>query len=544
LKNHFQIIDFQPILSNTPLKNGKILRGVKMTETTSFQPSAVGFQQAETANPLFPIFLKLENFDVLVVGAGNVGLEKASAILNNSPKTRLTIVGERILDELSEFCADFQQVKIIQKSFEPSDLEGKNLVIAATDRKDVNTWVKREAEARGIFANVADTPNECDFYLGSIVQKGSLKIAISTNGKSPTVAKRLKEVLNESLPEELNDLLQKMPKVRERFSGDFTEKVKALNNYTASLVAENSPPQYKVDRHTEIEKIDGKKWRWIATAAMTGFGILLIANVLWAYVPSATWSSVGQSLDSQLLLFIAAGFTAQLFDSMIGLGYGVTTQLFLMTAGVPLAAVSSSIHTAEIFTSGASGYAHYKFGNINRKLFKVLVVPGVLGAVLGALGLWWLGENYGGFIKPILAAYAMILGIRILSRAFIEKVKKKKVKNAGWLALAGGFLDSFGGGGWGPLVTSTLIAKGRTPQYVIGSVSLTEFFVTLASALTFFTVIGVSHWQVIVGLILGGVVAAPIGARLAGKLPVKWMFVAVGCMVIFWSLRILMKILV
>jgi uncharacterized membrane protein YfcA len=113
----------------------------------------------------------------------------------------------------------------------------------------------------------------------------------------------------------------------------------------------------------------------------------------------------------------------------------------------------------------------------------------------------------------------------------------------GWLAGAGGFLDSFGGGGWGPLVTSSLIAKGKTPQYVIGTVSLTEFFVTLASAVTFFSFIGLSHWFVIAGLIIGGVAAAPLSARLAGKLPAKWMFILVGGMVVFWSIRVLSKLL-
>ncbi len=119
--------------------------------------------------------------------------------------------------------------------------------------------------------------------------------------------------------------------------------------------------------------------------------------------------------------------------------------------------------------------------------------------------------------------------------------KAQKVKRVGWLAGIGGFLDSFGGGGWGPLVTSTLISKGRTPRYVIGSVSITEFFVTLASALTFFSLIGISHLAVIAGLIIGGMVAAPIAARLSGKLPVKTMFIGVGSMVIIWSIRILYK---
>ena len=212
-----------------------------------------------------------------------------------------------------------------------------------------------------------------------------------------------------------------------------------------------------------------------------------------------------------------------------------------MSMGVSPAAISGSVHTAEIFSSAASGYSHYKFGNVNKKLFKVLVIPGVLGAIAGAGALVWAGEKYGNFIKPFLAAYCMILGIRILYQAFKRNKKAKKVKKAGWLAGAGGFLDSFGGGGWGPLVTSTLIAKGRSPQYVIGSVSLSEFFVTLSSAMSFFVFIGITHWQVIAGLMIGGAIAAPVAAKLAGKLPLRTMLICVGLMVIIWSVRILLK---
>lgn len=194
-----------------------------------------------------------------------------------------------------------------------------------------------------------------------------------------------------------------------------------------------------------------------------------------------------------------------------------------------------------MFSSGASGFSHYKFGNINKKLFRTILIPGVLGAILGALLLSYLGEKYAGIIKPILAVYTFILGIRILLNAFKKNKIRQKTKRVGWLAGAGGFLDSFGGGGWGPLVTSTLISKGKTPRYVIGTVSLTEFFVTFASALTFFSVIGISHWQLIAGLILGGVLAAPIAARLAGKLPLKAMFIGVGAIVIIWSLNVLLK---
>ena len=223
------------------------------------------------------------------------------------------------------------------------------------------------------------------------------------------------------------------------------------------------------------------------------------------------------------------------------MGYGVVTQIFLMSVGVPLAAVSSSIHTAEVFSAGASGYSHYRFGNVNRRLFKALLAPGIIGAIAGSALLVWLGEEYAAYIKPLLAVYTLLLGIRILTRGFVKRKSRKKVKKLGVLAFSGGFLDSFGGGGWGPLVTSTLIAKGKTPQYVIGSVSLSEFFITLASAVTFFSFIGLAHWMVVAGLIVGGVVAAPLSARLAGKLPVRLMFVLVGIIVVLWSLRVLWK---
>jgi uncharacterized protein len=228
-----------------------------------------------------------------------------------------------------------------------------------------------------------------------------------------------------------------------------------------------------------------------------------------------------------------------LVDGALGMGYGVTCTTILLSQGVALPAISGSIHTAEMFSSGVSGYSHYRFGNVNKKLFKVLLIPGIIGAVAGAFLLSKFGNEYADFIKPILASYTLILGVRILFTAFRKKRKAKKVKHVGWLAGAGGFLDSFGGGGWGPLVTSTLISKGRTPRYVIGSVSITEFFVTLASALTFFSLIGLSHWQVIAGLVVGGMLGAPLAARLSGKLPIKTMFICLGAMVIFWSLRIL-----
>lgn len=285
----------------------------------------------------------------------------------------------------------------------------------------------------------------------------------------------------------------------------------------------------------------------IATYALAAFAFMLIGHMIFSFWPFQEIRThavnLYSSLDQAFLIMLAAGFVAQLVDGALGMGYGVASTTILLSAGVSPAAISGSIHTAEMFASGASGYSHYKFGNVNKKLFKTLLLPGVIGAIAGAVLLVYLGEKYADWIKPLLACYTLFLGVKILSNAFKKKVQKKKFKRYGALAGAGGFLDSFGGGGWGPLVTTTLITKGRTPRFVIGSVSLTEFFVTLSSAFTFFILLGVSHWQTILGLIIGGLIAAPLAARLAGKLPRRTAFILLGVLVIIWSARILIKLL-
>ncbi len=286
-----------------------------------------------------------------------------------------------------------------------------------------------------------------------------------------------------------------------------------------------------------------KRWKKIAYLSILSLTILFVAYSVYSYVSYPDVINLSEVLLSQIddkfLWMLLVGFVAQMVDGALGMGYGVVSTTLLLSGGMNPAVISGSIHTAEMFSSGASGFSHYRFGNVNMKLFKTLLIPGVLGAIIGAVFLAYAGENYGQLIRPVISVYTLFLGIRILTNAFKEKQKAQKVKRAGWLAGAGGFLDSFGGGGWGPLVTSTLISKGRTPKYVIGSVSLTEFFVTMASALTFFVILGVSHWQTILGLIIGGVVAAPIAARFVGKLPLKKMFIGVGVIVIISSLRII-----
>ncbi|WP_207511937.1 TSUP family transporter [Longitalea luteola] len=490
---------------------------------------------ADQGNLLFPVFLKLEELKVLLVGGGKVGLEKLSALLGNSPAAPVTVVAKSISDEVRRLAKHHPNVTLHERAFQEADLENKDLVVIAVNEKESSQAIRAAAKERKILVNVADTPEQCDFYLSSIVQKGNLKIAISTNGKSPTAAKRIKEVLNHALPNELDDMINNLHAVRNKLNGNFEYKVKRLNELTRILVEKDN-----VERE--------RRWRKIATYSLVAFGLMLIGHFIFSYLPfqriaddTVKWY---QQLDKNFHWMLLAGFLAQVVDGALGMGYGVTSATILLSAGVSPAAMSGSIHTAEMFASGASGYSHYKFGNVNKKLFKALVIPGVLGAVLGAYLLYKLtkvGLN-ADYVRPVVACYTMLLGLRILWNAFKNEKIKKKFKHYGWLAGIGGFLDSFGGGGWGPIVTTTLITKGRSPRFVIGSVSLTEFFVTLASAFTFFTLMGLEHWQVIVALVIGGLLAAPLAAKLAGKLPRKTSLILLGLLVIFWSLRIIVKI--
>lgn len=488
-------------------------------------------------NVLFPLFLKLEQFTVLIVGGGYVGNEKLRAVLGNSPRTRIRLVAPAISDEIRQFSQSYQ-VEFFQRPYEAADILRADIIIAALNDPAVSEQVYLDAKRAGKWVNVADKPDLCDFYLSSVVQKGSIKIAISTNGKSPTVAKRLKEVIGQMIPDEMESVLHKLGQLRTNMNGQpFAEKVRRLDEITEVLV------NGKLERENRATR----RWRKVASNSVLAFGFMLLGFFLFSYVPLrdiGNWAvTTYQSLDKNFPWMVLAGFLAQMVDGATSMGYGVTSSIVLQTASVNPAAISAGIHTAEMFTSGASGYSHYKFGNVNKKLFKALVIPGVIGAVLGAYLLVKFDDTHIKYLRPAMAIYTLLLGVRIFSNAFRPVLQKKKFKRYGWLAGAGGFLDSFGGGGWGPIVTSTLITKGRAPRYVVGSVSLTEFFVTLASAFTFFTLIGVQNWQVILALVIGGVIAAPIAARLAGRLPRKTSFIFLGLVVILWSIRILWKLL-
>ncbi|MET3126975.1 putative membrane protein YfcA [Arcicella rosea] len=275
----------------------------------------------------------------------------------------------------------------------------------------------------------------------------------------------------------------------------------------------------------------------VAIHFFNALALMIVGYFVFTYLTIQNITTGLQEINSDILYYILGGFIAQMIDGALGMAYGVTASTFLANVGVSPAVISMSVHASEIFTSGVSGYMHLKFGNVNSKLFKAVLIPGVIGAVLGAYALSTLAESYMHYVKPAVSVYTLILGVVIIQKALVKRQQKKNVKMIGPLAWFGGMMDSIGGGGWGPIVSSTLIASGRHPKYTIGSVNLAEFFISLSSSLTFIFVIGFSQWQVILGLILGGIVAAPIAARLSSKLPVKALMIMVGIVVILASLK-------
>jgi uncharacterized protein len=235
-----------------------------------------------------------------------------------------------------------------------------------------------------------------------------------------------------------------------------------------------------------------------------------------------------------LALFAMAGFVAQMIDGITSMGYGISATTLLLSLGVPPAAASASVHTSEVVTTAFSAFHHWRAGNVIGSWVKKLLIPGVLGALAGA---YLLTSFPGATIKPYIAGYLLVMGAVILFKALRRRPEGESHAHILPLGLAGGFCDTVGGGGWGPIVAGTLLARGNPPKTTIGSVAFAEFFVTFAASATLLLTIGVSNWLPIAGLALGGAIASPIAARLAGRIPARPLLIGVGVLVILLSLR-------
>lgn len=324
-------------------------------------------------------------------------------------------------------------------------------------------------------------------------------------------------------------------------SGSKEKDLEEIENEIAAL--ENTPANAEASEKL-IDKISefnsrSPRVRWIVwiTLSIATVAFFISYNIYVSKPEIVRLAIVftGTVFNAGLFKYIIVGFAAQIVDGALGMAYGATCSSFLMGLGVPAATASASIHIAEIFTTGVSGLSHLKFGNVNKKLFRYLLFSGMAGAVAGA---YLLSDKMDDkLIRPFIAAYLLVLGIIIIRKAVIKQQRKKKVKNLGWLAGFGGFMDAVGGGGWGPIVTSSLLSTGRSASYTIGSVNLAEFFIALAGAGTFLIFTGISGWQAIIGLIIGGIVASPCAALLVSRVKKKPLMIFVGALIIIVSIR-------
>ncbi|WP_289007873.1 sulfite exporter TauE/SafE family protein [uncultured Thermomonospora sp.] len=231
----------------------------------------------------------------------------------------------------------------------------------------------------------------------------------------------------------------------------------------------------------------------------------------------------------QFLWFVLVGLGAQLIDGALGMAFGLLSSSILLGLGLPPAAVSASVHTAEVFTTGASGVSHLVMRNVDRRLFFRLAIPGMVG---GATGAYLLTRLPGELVRPFVYAYLLVLAVVILLRAFGRLVPQGEVRRVPVLGFVAGLLDATGGGGWGPIATSTLLARGGKARHTIGTVNAAEFLVTLVVSVTFLLTMGFQHLQIVAGLLVGGMIAAPLAAVFVRYVNERWVLFAVGLLVL------------
>lgn len=231
-------------------------------------------------------------------------------------------------------------------------------------------------------------------------------------------------------------------------------------------------------------------------------------------------------------MFLLIGFFAQMVDGALGMAYGLISSTFLISMGVPPAVASASVHTAEVVTTGISGGSHALLGNVDRRLMVRLAIPGAIG---GAIGAWFLSGVDGEAIKPWVMGYLLCLGLYLLLKALGRMQHRGEVKRVPLLGFGAGMLDAIGGGGWGPIATSTLLAQGGQARISIGSVNAAEFVVSLAISISFFAHLGVQHWEAVVGLLIGGALAAPFAAWLVKHLAQRKLMLMVALAVLITS---------
>jgi uncharacterized membrane protein YfcA len=279
---------------------------------------------------------------------------------------------------------------------------------------------------------------------------------------------------------------------------------------------------------------------WSVVFLLMAVTIALVSRLFNQPLGESGFALIRQALLSQEFWAAAAvGLLAQTVDGALGMAYGITSSSFLLATGSSPAVASAAVHIAEVFTTGVSGISHIKLGNVNKSLFLRLLVPGMVGAATGA---WIVSSVDGAAIKPYIAAYLLLMGVYVVSKIFRKiKPRREQPRHVAKLGLLGGFVDAVGGGGWGPVVTTTLVGTGNDPRLTIGSVNLAEFFLTFVSAGVFAMLVDENPWVTVAGLVVGGLFAAPFAAMLTKRLHTKALLALVGGVIVLISVFNLYK---
>jgi uncharacterized protein len=273
---------------------------------------------------------------------------------------------------------------------------------------------------------------------------------------------------------------------------------------------------------------------WSVVFLLMAVTIALASRLFNQPLGHSGFELIREALSSrEFWMAVGVGLLAQTVDGALGMAYGITSTSFLLATGSSPAVASASVHIAEVFTTGVSGISHIKLGNVNKSLFLRLLVPGMIGAAAGA---WVVSTVDGALIKPYISAYLLLMGLYVISKIFRKiKPRREEPKHVAKLGLFGGFVDAAGGGGWGPVVTTTLVGTGNDPRMTIGSVNLAEFFLTFISAGVFAMLVDENPWVTVAGLVVGGMFAAPFAAMLTKRLHTKALLGLVGGVIVLIS---------
>ncbi|MDQ0476366.1 siroheme synthase-like protein [Chryseobacterium sp. MDT2-18] len=497
-------------------------------------------------NNMHPLFLNLERIPVLLVGHDDLIFRAVKQICRNAAHCKIKIYDEEMSEEIIRFSAEKSNIKLFYQKIKEEDLENFGLLIISTEDHEYEEQLIHLSQNKNILIDVIGKPKISDFSLVSVIKKENIKLGISSNDYSPEVQKRINKIIEHSIPSDIEEFIGKLKFAHKHPLMNREEELQTLDNITAEYLDQKQKHPLADSEFENLEKIT-KAVRRRANIYLGIIGVMVLIGVLsYILVEFQLFPDINEFLNRDNHIFykmLAVGFVAELVVGSTGMGYGIicTTILLMLNIAPPI--ISASIHSAETFTSAAGSISHYRLKNVNMKLVKALAIPAIIGAIIGALSLTYFGEHYAHIVKPLISCYTLYLGINILRNAFKKNKKstQKSGRNISILGLTGGFIDSFTGGGWGPMVTGSLLKDGRTPRYVIGSSTLSKFILTITSAITFVVTIGIQHWNIVLGLLIGGIVTAPFAALLTSRIPIKKMFVVIGILIIVLSLISIVK---